>query len=143
MQEVKAVRRRQNTEGVELGIYKGITLTPFCLKVGSYWRQVCVRNNGSWYIRTKDGEITIPEDLIMVLNSLAIRNADSGRLIGRLGRNQALGGKRLLDARIEATAKIKINNLVDDFFASGQSAAQFFVKERNTPKGATEGKADV
>ena len=111
-QEVKAVRRRQNTTGVELGIYKDTALTPFCLKAGSYWRQVCVRNNGSWYIRTKDGEITLPEDLIMVLNSLAVRNADSGRLVGRLGRNQALGGKRLLEARIEAQAVIEHRSAV-------------------------------
>lgn len=135
--EVTAVRRRQNIVGIELGIYKGITMTPFCLKVGSYWRQVCVRNNGSWYIRTSAGEVTVPKDLMMVLNSLAIRNADSGRDIRRLGRNQALGGKRLLEARIEATARIETLKLVDAFFGSTQSAAQFFVKKGNTPRGKT------
>ena len=93
--------------GVNAGVYKHTTLTPYTIKVGQ-WRQVCIRNNGSWYIHTKDGEITLPTDLIMVLKSLAVRNADSGRRIKRLGRNQALGGQRLLDARVEAQAIINM-----------------------------------
>jgi len=108
--EVVAVRRGSNAAGLGLGVYKDTHVVPYCLKVASRWRQVCVRNNGSWYIGAQDGEITVPDDLIMVLKSLAVRNADSNRTIARLGRNQCLGGKRLLDARIEAQAIINLTS---------------------------------
>jgi len=70
----------------------------------------------------------VPRDLIMVLNSLSMRNADSGRRLSRLGRSQVLGGKRLLAARIEATARIEVLKVADAFLDSTKSAAQLLLK---------------
>ncbi len=104
-----AVRRRhKESQGQKLGVYKDTTVTPYDIKSLGKWRVVCQRPNGSYFITTPEGEITIPQDVRMVLGGLARRNADSGRKLNRPGRSQAMGSTELKHARITAQAQIEL-----------------------------------